>query len=111
MSFMKRYADDIIANLSQAVDEPYANVYDWFWDLMNRVGDQDMIRLDMLTEKHNTTDEDIFEYFLLAVWYKPEKDGRPIDPIDFVDMMLEDRRNQNETGTQNESAEAQSDTM
>jgi len=131
MSNIKRYIEDKIDNMAKAVDEPYDIVHAWFFDKIVNVPEDRGEQITKLAKTVGTTYEDVFEYYLLALWYRPKYKGEYLDPLQFVAIMLMDKqgkyvngdqkefwdivldsgRNQNETGTQDKSVEAQSDTM
>ena len=92
MSNIKRYIEDKIDHMAQAVDEPYNVVHAWFFDKIVNAPEDRGEQITKVAKAAGTTYEDVFEYYLLALWYRPKVKGKYLDPLQFVAIMLMDKQ-------------------
>lgn len=92
MSNIKRYIEEKVYNMSKVVDEPYDIVHEWFFDKIVNAPKERGEQIRKVAKSVGTTYEDVFEYYLLSLWYRPKVKGKYIDPLQFVAIMLMDKQ-------------------
>lgn len=92
MSSIKRYMEDKAEELSEVMGMEYDEALSSIIYISMAASEDTSAKIKALAEQYNTTYDDIYEYFLLAVHLNPTFAGRPIHPVDYVSMVLKETR-------------------
>lgn len=92
MSSIKRYLEDKAEELSEAMGMEYDDALSSIMYVSMGAPADTSAKIEALAKEYNTTYDDIYEYFLLAVHLNPTFAGKPIHPVDYVSMVLKETR-------------------